>query len=151
VTSLGNAAAPLCYFPSKHANKITVQLDRIDDIEREDHHPDRSQVDDHQIKPERHVTPGRGMRLRQKLKKGKGESKVHHNQNPDPDEARPELVATKIGVPRLLSGKFRLRSELVRTRRTPKIESYSNIPPAKTRRRQGIETKAFLEFSFVGA
>ena len=66
VEPFGYGASPFRDFTSKHADEITVQLDGIDHVKREDHHANRSQKNNYLIELKGEVAPGRGERWRKK-------------------------------------------------------------------------------------
>src|SRR5437773_9814228 len=76
VRLLDDLTAPPGYFPGKHANKIAVQLDRIDHVEGEKQKTRSRQKRDNLVDLKRHLASSGGGRWRKKLVDYEGEQKV---------------------------------------------------------------------------
>ena len=73
VRLLDDLAAPFGYLPGKHANKIAIQLDRIDDVKGEKQQTHCSQKKDQLVDLKRYLAPSRDGRRRKKLVDDEGE------------------------------------------------------------------------------
>src|SRR2546430_1365314 len=132
VRLLDDLTTPPGYFPGKHANKIAVQLDRIDHVEGEKQKTRSRQKRDNLVDLKRHLASSGGGRWRKKLVDYEGEQKVQSKENSDPNKAGPKFIAAKISVPRFFRGKTRSSRRLLHL---PVFEPDAKIPPSKSRQR----------------
>src|SRR5215510_3956673 len=123
-------AAPPGYLSGKHTNKIAVQLDCVDHVERQKQQTRSRQERDNLVDLKRHLATSRGGWRRKKLVDDEGEQKVQSKENSDPNKARPKFIAAKISVPRFFRGKTRSSRGLLHL---PMFEADAQIPPSKSR------------------
>lgn len=58
--AINHFASPLGYFPAKHANKIAIQLDRIDYVKGEKQQTNAGEIKDNLVDGKRQITPRGG-------------------------------------------------------------------------------------------
>src|SRR6516165_2708143 len=100
--AINHFASPLGYFPVKHANKIAIQLDRIDYVKGEKQQTGAGEIKDNLIDRKRQMTTSGRRRLRTQVQNRERENRIQNKENPNSDESRPEFVPAKISVPRFL-------------------------------------------------
>src|SRR4030095_16860165 len=96
-----NPASPLGYFSAKHPDKITVQLDGIDDVKAEKQCSDSAQNESYFVERKRRLAACRSWWLGKKAKDRDSEDEVQRKENSHPNNARPKFAPAEVSVPRL--------------------------------------------------
>src|SRR5262249_17990508 len=120
--------APFRYFSAEHANKIAVQLNGVDYVEREKQQTDAGEIKDNLVDCKRQMAPRRRRWLRKQVQNREGKNRVQNKKNPDSDKPWPKFVPAKISVPRLFSGKTRTSDSVFHL---PMVKAKAKISPAK--------------------